>query len=343
MIDPEYICQYWNKMSETVLSEKATFFDTTTALAFSYFRDKKVDAAVIETGLGGRLDSTNIVRPEVVILTPIHRDHTRQLGSKLSDIAREKADIIKNGCTVFCAVQHRRVGETLTEYRDRSSAWFDLNDAVRIRILRHHRSKSLFCMEDVIRGEKYEDLELNLEGDHQVANASLAYLTGRWFLEKRGIRFEPALFRKALKKIYWPGRFHQISSSPDIILDVSHNYDGFRKTIALIENRYHGRKVHLLIGLLSDKEYRLIAKLVYKRFSSVTVTNPVHERVLPPEKFQSYIKSLGGNARVIQNYREAWHELTGNLAETDVLIIMGSHFLIGAIWTLNQEKLDFIS
>jgi dihydrofolate synthase/folylpolyglutamate synthase len=343
MIDPEYICKYWYDMAEVVSSEKATFFDTTTALAFSYFRDKKVDIAVIETGLGGRLDSTNIVQSVAAVLTPIHRDHTKQLGKRLSAIAREKADIIRRGSAVFCAKQHNRVLLALTEYHSLIRQWYYLPEVTKIHYIPENSSNSFFDLKDLIRSVTYENLELNLAGKHQIENASLAYLVSRWFLEQNNIHFDEFLFRRALKTVYWPGRFQKISGNPDIILDVSHNYDGFRKTSELIKYQYPDRKVHLLIGLLADKEYRQIAKKICKLFASITITNPVHERVLQPEKLQSYLKSLDTEATIIKDYRKAWMKLTSKLSADEVLIVMGSHFLVGAILATIQEKLDFIS
>jgi dihydrofolate synthase/folylpolyglutamate synthase len=336
MIDTDYICRYWDEMAEFVSTEKATFFDTTTALAFSYFKDKNIDVAVIETGLGGRLDSTNIVQPAAAVLTPIHRDHTKQLGKKLSLITREKADIIKKGSTVFCARQHPRVYLALAPYQLTARHWYFLTDALKLRFNVVNSTGSSFDLTDLIYDQSFNDLKLNLAGKHQVDNAALAYLVSRWFLGKRGITFNDTLFRKALETIHWPGRFQKIYSNPDIILDVSHNYDGFRKTIKLIEDQYSKRRVHLLIGLLSDKEYRWIAKTIYNRFSSITITNPVHERVLSAEKFQSCLASLGMHAHVILDYREAWRELTQKICGDDVLIVMGSHFLIGAILAMIQ-------
>ena len=336
MIGKDYITRYWAEMKKVVTREKATFFDTTTAMAFSYFRDKNIDIAIIETGLGGRLDSTNIVKPVAAVLTPIHRDHTKQLGKKLSLITREKADIIKSGCTVFCGRQHANVYRALQPYHTKAGVWHFLKDEIRLNLSTAGSMNASFELKDIIRGVVFNELKLNLAGSHQAENAALAYLVSRWYLEQKMIAFDEFVFRDVLRTISWPGRFQKVSSNPDIILDVSHNYDGFRKTMKLVRSQYPAKKVHLLIGLLSDKEYRSIAKIIHNRFASITITNPVHERVLPAEKLKDYLHMLGTASEIIPDYQDAWRELKGKIPENEVLIVMGSHFLIGAILAADQ-------
>ena len=135
-IEKDYIVEYWRKISPLIYQLKATFFDTTTALAFEYFGYKNIDVAVIETGLGGRLDSTNIVNPVSVVITPIEIDHTRQLGNNLQSIAWEKASIIKSGSTVFVAKQKKMVREVLEKCSSKAEICYNFTDSVRIDKIR---------------------------------------------------------------------------------------------------------------------------------------------------------------------------------------------------------------
>lgn len=330
-IDPDYITDYWRLMAPVVTEMKATFFDTTTALAFKYFQDQKVNVAVIETGLGGRLDSTNIVRPDVVILTPIHRDHTKQLGRRLGDIAREKAEIIKQGTTVFCARQHKHVRETLSRWQSRASQWYDLDRVIQIGISEMTTTGVTFDLKDKANDCRIDNLQIAMSGKHQAENASLAYLAARWYMQNKRIRFSEPDFRKALVKAVWPGRFQKISDHPEIIFDVSHNYDGFRKTMKLIAAKYQKEKSYLLIGLIADKEYGKIAEIIHNRFAEIIVTEPAYARALPAEKMASALRRFGILPVTQKDYRKAYEKAKDKLSGDDTLFVMGSHYLIGAL------------
>ncbi len=331
LIDHKYIIEYWDHVSNLVLKMKATFFDTTTAMAFAYFRDQAVDVAVIETGLGGRLDSTNIVNSEAAIITPIHRDHTKQLGTKLGVITREKADIIKENSTVFCGKQHHRVYQALQDYHGKGRAWFYLTKSVKANVEHHSYSGSQFTITDLIRNTNIPGINLNLAGRHQVENAALAYLTSRWYLQKRNIKFDVDKFKGALAGVQWPGRFQLVSKEPNVIFDVSHNLDGFRQTLKLINTNFNRDQSHLLVGLLDDKEYKAIAKLISQYFNSIVITEPGHERPLSPENLKSQLKHTQMDIKIIREPVSAFEYAYNHLKKNDTLFVMGSHFLIGAL------------
>ena len=330
-IDPGYITRYWKDIAHVVHEMKATFFDTTTALAFKYFQDQKVDVAVIETGLGGRLDSTNIVRPEAVILTPIHRDHTKQLGRRLADIAGEKAEIIKQGTTVFCASQHKHVRETLTRWEARAEKWYDMGDAIQINISEMTTTNVNFDLNDKVNHCRINDLQIAMSGKHQAENACLAYLAARWYAGHNRIEFSELKLRQALSQAVWPGRFQKVSEKPEIIFDVSHNYDGFRKTMKLIAAKYKPEKSRLLIGLIADKEYGQIAEIIHNRFAGIIVTEPAYSRALPAEKMAKALKRLGKRPVIQKDCLQAFDYAKETLSGDDTLFVMGSHYLIGAL------------
>jgi len=331
LIDRNYIVGYWKNIDPLVSQVKATFFDTTTALAFNYFHDHKVDVAVIETGLGGRLDSTNIVDSAAAIITPIHRDHTRQLGTKLRAITAEKADIIKKSSTVFCGKQHYQVYRALLPYHPKSIAWYYLTKSLKTNVHLSTATHSEFTLTDFINGTQISNIRLNLAGQHQIDNAALAYLTSRWYLREINVKFDEKKFRNALVEVQWPGRFQVMSNKPEVIFDVSHNFDGFRQTLKIIRNNYAKEKSHLLLGLLDDKEYKSIAKLIGDHFKSVIITEPGHERPLPAEKIKNVLVKADVDIKIIKNDVEAFEYAYKNIGKKDTLFVMGSHFLIGAL------------
>jgi len=337
-ITKAYIQAYWSEMADFVNRHKMTFFDTTTALAFNYFYDQRVDVAIVETGLGGRLDSTNIVNPAGVILTPIHRDHTKQLGRRLKSIAREKAAIIKPDSVVFCGKQHFLIYELFEQYRKKASQWTYLSQAGHIRNIKMYNSYSEFDLIDKNRQIKYSDLRLSLAGKHQLDNAFLAYFAARWYLAEIETLFRAEIFKKSLKHISWPGRLQKISEKPDIYMDVSHNYDGFKKTLEFVKYFYPVHKAHLLVGLLSDKDHRTIARLVAQYFTSITVTELVHQKPLPAVDFAKELKKWNINPIVKTNNHQAFKEISKNLEEDDALFVMGSHFLVGNLLRSFQKS-----
>ena len=330
-IERDYITGYWQRIAPTVLDMRATFFDTTTALAFKYFRDRKVDVAVIETGLGGRLDSTNIVQPEGVIITPIHRDHTKQLGYRLAEITSEKAEIIKQGTTVFCAQQHKHVRDHLTAWQARARNWYDKKKITRVNVREMTATGSVFDIEDKLHKCNISGLKLPMSGLHQVDNAVLAYLAAHWYIDHISGTFSDKSLKLALIGAIWPGRFQRISDNPQIIFDVSHNYDGFRKTLKLIETHYRPETSHLLIGLIADKEYDKIAHLIYDKFASIIVTEPSYQRALPAEKLQTALKRLGKLVVVQRDFLKAYELAKRETGADEALFVMGSHYLIGAL------------
>lgn len=337
-ITKEYIIDFWAQINPIVDQLKATFFDTTTALAFDYFQKLNVDIAVIETGLGGRLDSTNIVLPVASVITPIAIDHTKQLGRNLKSIAHEKALIVKKGSTFFSAKQKKEVRDIFRNASDKARNFNNFPDCLSIKKIKLSSTYSEFDLLDKIRNIKIENLRLNLTGKFQIDNACLAYMVSRWYLDRSGIVFHENKFRDVLRKIQWAGRLQLVSKKPDIYLDVSHNYSGFRESMKFVSEISHISNRFLLIGLLNDKEYKLIVRLLSKYFNKIFLTEPDHERALPisvlKKEFLRYDIDTTGEKSLLQAYKSTIRKLGKN----DQLFVMGSHFIIGEILNASTKK-----
>lgn len=335
-IDNTYIEDYWNNVKEYVFELKATFFDTTTCLAFKYFNENKVDVAIIETGLGGRLDSTNIIEPDAAIITPIDFDHNKQLGRTLTQIASEKAGIIKNGCHVFLSNQNKEVFDFfLTQFKSNQITF--INDQIEKFRINSLLDKTVFEFEDKFRNKHFYNLELKLLGSHQAENACLAYMAGSFFLEKIKIEFNDVLFRHALSSLNWPGRIQKIGTNPDIYLDVSHNTSGFKSTLDFIKANFKKTNLKLLIGLLEDKAYKQIAKDVKNVFSEIWITEPESHRKLPGKILINEFSMYGISAVFVKDITKSFESLRKNLNSKDVLFVMGSHYLAGQILSNNHK------
>jgi dihydrofolate synthase/folylpolyglutamate synthase len=337
-IEEDFVTDYWDRMRPRVHDLKATFFDTTTALAFEFFAKSKVDVSVIETGLGGRLDSTNIVKPVAAVITPISIDHIQQLGKNLKSIANEKAVIVKTGSTFFSAKQKKEVREIFKTASKRAEVYHALPAAAGPANKKIHPGYSQFDLTDRIRKIKIENLKLNLAGKFQIDNACLAYLASRWYLERNDITFSEDLFRKSLSEIEWPGRLQMVSKEPMIFLDVSHNYSGFSESTKFVCEISEISNRSLIMGLLDDKEYKQIVRLLSKYFRKIVVTEPLHERAIPASvlsrEFLRYGIHVSCEPSIIQAYRKA----KKNLKNNDQLYIMGSHFIIGELLKVINKK-----
>ena len=338
LIDNHYMASFWHSTRDLILTRKATFFDATTALAFKYFAENRVDLAVIETGLGGRLDSTNILRPRAVVLTPIDRDHEKQLGKDYAGIAREKAAIIKDGAMVFSAGQRPEAEEVLNLFRHRPDGFVFAPEQTRVSNVVLDGDGINFTLTDLMRNTTYGNIRLSMVGEHQAANAALAYLSARWYLEQIDFRFSEKKFRKALANICWPGRLHKIASNPDIIFDVSHNESGFETSLKYAAKHYKDHRRLLLLGLLSDKDFHQIAAMVSKVFERIMVTEPVSPRKMDAGALQEVFRKQGIEAEAIPELEKAYRKASKNLAENEVLFVMGSHFLIGELFKTIRKR-----
>jgi len=342
LIEADFITDLWGKVKSEVYGSQATFFDTTTAMAFEYFHEKKVDIAVIETGLGGRLDSTNIIQPVAVVITPIDIDHIPQLGSELEGIAAEKAAIIKEGSTLFYAEQFPQVEKVLLEYSERIQARYHLPEVIAYHIYSCSPQGTIFDFTDKLRQENFSGLRLNLLGEFQVRNALLAYLCARWYLDERNLKFSADFLSQVYDHIYWPGRLDRISQQPLIYFDVSHNFAGFKTTCDFIRANYTSDSALLLLGLLADKEYERIVQLVVNYFERIVVTEPVNDRKLPAEILSRLFEQKGKRVMLIRDPDQAFDFCLDHMSTREVLFVMGSHFLTGELYKrLNEKSLTY--
>jgi dihydrofolate synthase/folylpolyglutamate synthase len=337
-IGKHHIIKFWDRMRTNVHQLKATFFDTTTVLAFDYFYKSGVDVAVIETGLGGRLDSTNIVQPVASVITPIAIDHIKQLGNSLTSIAQEKIVIVKEGSTFFFARQKKRVKDLFIQVSSLADDFYDLTKCVTVQNVKILPTYSQFDCQDNVRKIIIKKLKLNLAGRFQIDNACLAYLVSRWYLDCLGISFSEKIFRNVLKKVQWDGRLQLVSKQPDIYLDVSHNYAGFMETVKFITGISDFSNRSLLIGLLDDKEYKRIVRLVSKNFAHFFLTEPVHERALSVSVLSREFLKHGITPFVEKSPHLAYEEAIKKLEKNNQLFVMGSHFLVGEILKVINKK-----
>jgi len=309
-----------------------TYFEVTTALAFHYFAQKKVDLTLLEVGLGGRLDATNVVNSQISVITNIDYDHTDWLGDSLAKIAFEKAGIIKKNSEVITGVAS---GEALSVIERRAlemkSSLYLVNKDIKYRV-----EKS-----NTIWGEdfKYQNLELGLMGKHQTANAALALMAVE-LLRKKGVNISEEEIKRGLKKAKWLGRAQVISENPTILLDGAHNPGGAKALRELIEERYFQRPRIMIIGILKDKDVSgIIKELLGKdELVQVILCEPDCERALfTSEIRKEVLKYISEeNVQEIKEIKKALNLAKDKATKDHLICVTGSLYTVAEV--LNQVR-----
>ena len=279
-----------------------TYFETVTAMAFVSFAEERVDTVVLEVGLGGRLDATNVINPALCVVTPIDFDHQFFLGDTLEKIAAEKAGILKPGVPAIFAEQRPEAEAVL---RAQSKGPFSLSREWPIADLRIDANGSRF----LLRGE---EVICPLPGEHQVENARTAAIA----LHELGV--PPA----GIAQTRWPGRLEHVSPRPEIILDGAHNPAGARALAAYIRRFYAGRRIWMVFGVMRDKAVQEIAGTLFPLADRVILTAPANSRAMPPAEIPA------GNASIANSVPDAIAMLR-DADPADVIFITGSLFVVG--------------
>ncbi|KAA3614915.1 MAG: bifunctional folylpolyglutamate synthase/dihydrofolate synthase [Calditrichaeota bacterium] len=330
LISEDYIIDFWQQTKKLVHNLKATFFDTTTLLAFKYFSDENIDVAVIETGLGGRLDSTNILQPQSVVLTPVGFDHQKQLGNDLLSIASEKAGIIKKGSTIFVAKQDEKVNQLFLSKADKSNKVLFLNDYIQAEIVERSLTNITFRLNDLGANES-QSLKIPTPATYQVENIALAFLVVKKYCQSKHLNFNSQKIKSRLTKISWPGRLQVIQTKPTIILDVSHNFDGIKTTLDSLLKIINPHTTDLLLGIVNDKDAKSICHYLSGNFRKIVVTEPETVRKQDGELLTRLIGEKHQKVKFIKDLRTAYETCKKDLNADDTLIALGSHYLVGSL------------
>ena len=301
---------------------RTTFFEFTTALALLFFQRSGVEWVVLETGLGGRLDATNVVSPELCVVTPISLDHTAYLGENLQDIATEKAGIFKHGITVVSGYQEKAVAEVLTRQADQVGCPllcfgkdYDCDN-----------SRETFSVSG--KGFLLEDIQPILAGEHQQQNLALAAAVVHRLTEEKALPLSDNMIRSGLEKVRWPGRLEWL---PDqILLDGAHNPAGAR-TLAEYLSRQQLSRIHLVVGCKADKQAELLLGQLLPFVQCLYATSPPVDEAVSVEK----LVQLGQKSGILaESYAEplvAMNAARENRLPGETILVAGSLFLVAAV------------
>jgi len=305
-------------------------YELTTALAFMYFADNSVDCAVIEVGLGGRLDATNVIHPLVSVITSLSYDHTHLLGDSLSDIAAEKAGIIKSETPVVMAPQQFEADLVVRAIAKERNA-----PVVQINRDWHYagRNRNFDGQEFQVwrAGDENTrvDLRIPLLGHHQVQNGAVAYVALQT-VSSRGLPIELQHIQEGFAATDWAGRFQVLRHEPAIVLDSAHNRESALKLRTALDDYFPERPVTMVFGASGDKDVRGMFLELAPRVSRVVLTRADHPRAEDPETLASLAQGFGFVADVVEPVAAAMQRATEDASTDQVILATGSLFVVGS-------------
>lgn len=319
---------YMERMAQCKRYRHPSFFEATVALAFKYFSEQKVDIAVVEVGLGGRLDATNVLNPLVSVITNVHLEHTKILGDTVERIAWEKAHIIKPNGLAITATDREEAFKVIERFaRRRRARLFKVGRDILFNVRDTGIKGSVFDLQG-LRGF-YEGLRISMLGLHQVVNAATA-VGAVESLVYRGIEVSESSIRRGLETAFWPGRLEIIQENPLIVLDCAKDPAAAATLRREIMRLSTGRRVILVVSISSDKDYRAMMD-EFCRFSDLVVAcrHKVMNRALNPELLASEAKSRGVDALIVEDVKDAVKEALKLASQRDVVVVTGSVFTVG--------------
>jgi dihydrofolate synthase/folylpolyglutamate synthase len=318
------------------LAAHPTFFECVTAIAFDEFARAHVDFAVFEVGMGGRLDATNVIEPEVAVITQIAFDHETYLGHSIEEIAGEKAGIIKPGAWVVSAAENPAARAVIRAHADAQNARLvEIDEAFYVKQLGadaapQHADDSLRAtrVEVIEKSTKHAiEVKVPLAGRFQQRNALTALAAAR-LLAERGFRTDDAAIARGIAQVHWPGRLERIGDRPAVYLDGAHNPAGARELLAFWDEHFAGVPIHLVYGALRDKPVDEICGILFPRAATVVLTEPRQPRALSASVLAEMTGHLARDVELVPDPAAALERAVLRAAPEDVVFATGSLYLI---------------
>ena len=338
--DLEYYGQKVVSAAEAMVADgldSPTEFEVVTAIAFLYFADRQADITILEVGLGGIGDSTNVVKsPLASVITSISYDHMAQLGSSLAEIAVNKAGIIKTGCPVIANVPQRDAAKIIARKAyAMGSRLYDIS-GIRAAVSDETPFSQKVSME--LYEKSYSDVEISMVGRHQAENLKTALATLEILRKSGAVKLDREALYEGLKRARQPGRFEVISEDPLVIIDGAHNEAGAQALQETMAQHFAGKKILLVAGILADKEIDSIVKFLTKITDHIIVTEPDNPRKLAAEKLAEHVADFGVAAEAVSDVEAVVHRAKELADGYDVILFAGSLYLIGDVRRLWRNE-----
>jgi dihydrofolate synthase/folylpolyglutamate synthase len=302
-----------------------TEFEIITCAMFQYFYEEEVDYAVVEVGLGGRLDSTNVLTPILSIITSISYDHMQILGDTLNKIAYEKAGIIKEGVPVVLYPQEEESLEVIKRVCDERNSTL-------IEVPRNCAElKEVDGLKQKLRlqtSSNTYNIKLSLLGRHQLLNCGIVVFAVEE-LNKQGLSIKEEHILEALKKVRWPGRLEVLKEKPLVVIDGAHNIDGIKKLSESVDIYFNYEKLILILGILADKQVAEMIDVIAPSAYRIIAVTPNSERAELSSKLAEAVTLVNKNVEAVENYGEAYEKALSYASPEDIILVSGSLYMIG--------------
>ena len=304
-----------------------TEFEIITALMFLYFATEEVDFAVVEVGLGGRLDSTNVITPILSVITSISFDHTNLLGNTLEEIAAEKAGIIKSCIPTVIYPQEEMAERVISsKCQELDSKLYKINkeDAKLINIIKEDK---IYQQVKVKLDDEY-DVKLPLLGEHQILNLAVA-LKALEVIKDKAPKLNMESIVKSIATVRWNGRLEIMSNSPYVVIDGAHNIQGITQLNKNINKYFEYKDMYLILGILADKDVEDMVKVITPKAKKVFTVTPNSMRAETAEELMNEVKKYNESCEAYNDYKNAFEDALKLCKKDDLLLISGSLYMIG--------------
>jgi len=333
------VARYIDAMRRHIVKQQPTFFEATTAIAFAHFAEKNVAIAIIEAGLGGRLDSTNVVKPLISVITNIGLEHTEILGETIEEIAREKAGIIKNGVPCVTGVSQPRALAVIKDMCEKRNARLILASRFNASIREMSLNRTIADLK--VRRVLYEGLSLSLPGFYQLKNVAVAIATAREVSEAGKFPIGESFIRLGLSRVQeltgLNGRLSLVWRNPSIIIDVAHNTDGTKQLAASLRDMGVGNII-LVFGVLKDKNCGAMARVLEPLASEVIAVAARTERSRSAGEVAASFKMPPGKVTAGLSVQEGVRLAIQRSYQKTPILVTGSHFVVGEALQFLAEK-----
>ncbi len=340
-IFPEQLAQVATCVRQACEQESisATYFEVATAMAFLHFSQSECEWNIIEVGMGGRLDSTNLCKAQVSVITSISKDHENSLGQSLEAIAGEKAAIIKPGGTVIAGKNRNEVCEVI-EARARKeecpTLFLGRDFKIRGRTWNNHNQTFDWSSPDL----SFQKLEISLMGKFQVQNAALAVAAAQQAVKSQKTELSEHCLREGLKNARWAGRMEVVETGPLVLLDCAHNPDSVKKLTDAIREHFRFDKCRVVLGIMQDKDLPQIAEIIGSFADEVYITRPRIERSADPLNLFKLLQISNKVIEIIDEIQYALHTAKNRSGPRDLIVVTGSVFTVAeAKQSIEHQKL----
>jgi len=306
-----------------------TFFEVITSMAFLYFYEEQVDFLVLEVGLGGRLDATNVCEPLVSVITHVDYDHMDKLGNNLNKIAREKGGIIKSGGIVISSKQYDEVCKEIKKIADKkNSLIYSTGKEIKYKIIKSDIKGVAFDLEGIYHD--YKNLHIPLLGKHQADNAATA-ITAVEALKIIGIDISEKAIRDGLKDVKWTGRLEIIQNNPTLVLDGAHNPSGVKVVRDALKEIFSYHRLILVLAIFTDKDYKNMIQILASKADLIIATKAKNPRATSPQIIAKEAAQYIDENKIIvtENIPQAINCALSNSKENDLICITGSLYTVG--------------